>query len=88
MLLLVVSALLATAEPAALAPAQSQASPQAPAVKPKRICRMEEAVTGSLTPKRVCVTLPQPQAAPAPKPDENAARENQPQKSAAGGSND
>jgi hypothetical protein len=59
MLLLVASALLAaSAEPAA-----PQPSPP-PATKPKRICRVEQAVTGSLTPKRVCVTVPQ--AAPAP----------------------
>ena len=41
--------------------APAQAAPPAPAaaspaVKPKKICHVEEAVTGSLTPKRVCVT--------------------------------
>jgi hypothetical protein len=51
MLLLVASALLAaSAEPA---------PPPAPAAKPKRICKVEQAVIGSLTPKRVCVTVPQ-----------------------------
>ena len=42
--------------------APAQAAPPAPAaaspaVKPKKICHVEEAVTGSLTPKRVCVTV-------------------------------
>ena len=32
------------------------ASPSASPVKEKKICRKEEAVTGSLTPKRVCKT--------------------------------
>jgi len=59
MLLLVASALIAaSAEPAAPPP-----SPP-PAAKPRRICRVEQAVIGSLTPRRVCVTVPQ--AAPAP----------------------
>ena len=68
MLFLVASALLASAEPAA-APAQTPA----PAAKPKKICHVEEAVTGSITPKRVCVTVPQ--AAPAPAPAQDAARD-------------
>ena len=59
----VLAFLAAAVEPAAVAPAQAQA----PAAKPKRICHVEEAVTGSLTPKRVCVTVPQAEA-PAPKP--------------------
>ena len=55
------------------------ASAPAPAVKAKRICHVEEAVIGSLTPKRVCVTVPQ-QAAPAPvTPAQEADREKQPQ---------
>ena len=83
MLFLVASALLASAEPAA-APAVSAPTP-APAVKPKKICHMEEAVTGSITPKRVCVTVPQAAAPATPKPVQDAARDKQPQ--ASGSSN-
>ena len=42
-------ALLAAAEPAATA----QAPTPAPVTKTKRVCRVEEAGTGSITPKRV-----------------------------------
>ena len=35
---------------------EATASPSASPVKQKNICRKEEAVTGSLTPKRVCKT--------------------------------
>ena len=45
---------------AAAAPAEAAVPPQtsqAPAAKPRRVCRTEETI-GSLTPKRVCVTLP------------------------------
>jgi hypothetical protein len=59
MLLLVASALVAaSAEPAA-------PPPPPPVAKPRRICRVEQAVIGSLTPKRVCVTVPQAVPAPA-----------------------
>jgi hypothetical protein len=67
-MLLVVSALLAASvAPAATAPAQP--APTAVA-KPKKICHVEEAVTGSITPKRVCVTVPA--ASPAPQGQEAA----------------
>ena len=63
MLLLVASALLA----ASPEPSGTVAAPlpvPAPVAKPKKICRVEQAVTGSITPKRVCVTVP---ADPAPR---------------------
>jgi hypothetical protein len=54
-------------------------------VKTKRICHVEEAVIGSLTPKRVCVTVPQ-QAAPAPaRPAQEADRDKQAQPPSASG---
>ena len=43
-----------TAPAQAVPPASAAASP---AVKTKKICHVEEAVTGSLTSKRVCVTV-------------------------------
>lgn len=56
----------AAAQPAATVPAQASE----PAAKPKRVCHVEDAVIGSLTPKRVCVTVP----ATAPtKPDQPTA---------------
>lgn len=68
MLVSVALAFLAGAvEPAAVAPPQDPP----PVVKPKKICHVEEAVIGSLTPKRVCVTVPA--AAPAPKPQPETA---------------
>jgi hypothetical protein len=73
-------ALLAAAEPAATV----QAPTLAPVTKTKRVCHVEEAVTGSITPKRVCVTVPQ--AAPVAKPAQDAARE-RPQQASSGGSN-
>ena len=73
MLFLVASALLASPEAATTSPAPVQAATPAPVSKPKRICHVEEAVIGSLTPKRVCVTVPQ--AAPAPAPAQDAARD-------------
>jgi len=78
MLLLVASLSMAGVQaPAASAPA--------PAVKTKRVCHVEEAVIGSLTPKRVCVTVPQ-QAAPAPAtPAQEADRYKQPQPPSASG---
>jgi hypothetical protein len=81
MLLLLGSLLMAAAQ----APAASAPAPAAP-VKTKRVCHVEEAVIGSLTPKRVCVTVPQ-QAAPAPvAPPHEADRDKQPpQTSSAGG---
>jgi hypothetical protein len=54
MLVSVAVAFLAAAVEPSVAPAQAPAA----IAKPKRICRVEEAVTGSLTPKRVCVTVP------------------------------
>ena len=51
----------AAVEPTAATPPQAPA----PAAKPKKICHVEEAVTGSLTPKRVCVTVPAATTAPA-----------------------
>ena len=79
MLLFVASALLgASAEPA-VAPAP------APAAKPKRVCHVEEAVTGSLTPKRICITVPQ--AAPQQKPAQEASGD-KPQQASSGGSGD
>ena len=78
MLLLVASLSMAGVQaPAASAPA--------PAVKTKRVCHVEEAVIGSLTPKRVCVTVPQ-QAAPAPATSaQEADRDKQPQPPSASG---
>ena len=80
MLLLVASLSMAGVQaPAASAPA--------PAVKTKRVCHVEEAVIGSLRPKRVCVTVPQ-QAAPAPAPAtsaQEADRDKQPQPPSASG---
>jgi len=79
MLLLVASALLASAEPAATSPAPTTApAAPAPTAKPRRICKVDEAVIGSLTPKRVCVTVPQ-DAPAASKPAQDAARDKQPQ---------
>lgn len=86
MLFLVASALVALSQVSANPPAPAQAAVPAPAAKPKRICRTEEAVTGSITPKRICVTMPQ--EAPAPKPTQDAARAPQPQSpNTAGSSN-
>ena len=76
-------ALLAAAEPSATA----QAPTPAPVTKTKRVCRVEEAGTGSITPKRVCVTVPQTQAAPVAKPAQDASRE-RPRQASSGGSND
>ena len=47
-------ALVAAAQPVASGSAQAPA----PAAKPKKVCHVEEAPIGSLTPKRVCVTVP------------------------------
>jgi len=80
MLLLVASALLgSSADP--VAATQSQAA--TPAAKPKRICRMEAAITGSITPKRVCVTIPQ--AAPAAPKEAQGARGDKPQQGGGSG---
>jgi len=68
-----VAFLAAAVEP--VAPAQ----PPAPVAKPKRICHVEEAVTGSLTPKRVCVTVPA--EASATKPGQAAPASDKPQSS-------
>jgi hypothetical protein len=68
----------AAVEPSAAASAQLPA----PVAKPKRICHVEEATIGSLTPKRTCVTVPA--TAPAPKPAENTAG-SQPQPAPASG---
>jgi hypothetical protein len=74
MLLLVGSLFMAAAQaPAAAAPAA------APPVKTKRVCHVEDAVIGSLTPKRVCVTVPQQTAPAAAKPAQEADRDKQPQ---------
>ena len=81
MLFLVASALLASAEPSAIQPAPAQAATPAPAVRPKKICRIEDAVTGSITPKRVCVTVPQA----APDPAQDAARDKPQQAVSSGG---
>ena len=62
MLSVAVAFLAAAVEPAAVASAQAPA----PVAKPKRICHVEEPTIGSLTPKRVCVTVPA--VPPAPKP--------------------
>ncbi len=84
MLFFVASALLASAEPAA--PVQTPAA--APAAKPKKICHTEEAVIGSITSKRVCVTVPQAAPAPVQQPSQDAARDKPQQASSgSGGSN-
>jgi curli biogenesis system outer membrane secretion channel CsgG len=83
-MLLVVSALLAASvAPAATAPAQPA---PAPVAKPKRVCHVEEAVTGSITPKRVCVTVP---AASPTSQGQEAARDKsqQPQATGSGSNN-
>jgi len=80
MLLLVASALLASsADPVAA----TQPQTAAPVAKPKRICRMEAAITGSITPKRVCVTVPQ--AAPAVPKEAQSAPAEKPQQGGASG---
>ena len=67
---------------AAVEPAAVPAQPPAPVAKPKRICHVEEATIGSLTPKRTCVTVPadsssaakpaQPPASDRPQPSAKA----------------
>ena len=86
MLFLVASALLASPEASAMPSAPVQTAIPAQVAKPKKICHIEEAVIGSLTPKRVCVTLPQ---TPAPAPSQDAARDKvqQTSSSASGTSN-
>ena len=69
----------AAVEPTAAAPAQAPV----PAAKPKKVCHVEEAVTGSITPKRVCVTVPA--TAPAAKPAQETAG-SQPQPAPGNGS--
>ena len=54
-------AFLAASAAQADASAAPSAAPAVPAAKPRRICR-SEAVIGSIAPKRVCVTVPQPGA--------------------------
>ena len=83
MLFLVASALLASAEPAA--PVQTPTP--APAAKPKKICHTEEAVIGSITSKRVCVTVPQAAPAPVQQPAQDAAGDKPQQASSASGGN-
>ena len=74
MLLLIGNLFMAGAQVAATPPAPVSA----PIAKPKRICHTEDAVTGSITPKRICVTVPQ-QAAPAPaNASQEAGRDKQP----------
>ena len=85
MLFLVASALLASPEAAATSPAPAQAATPAPAAKPKRICRTEEAVTGSITPRRICVTVPQAASAPAPAQDASRDKLQQAPSPASGG---
>ena len=88
MLFLVASALLASPETAATSPAQAQVATPAPAAKPRKICHTEEAVIGSITSKRVCVTVPQAAPAPVQQPTQDAARDKPQQaSSASGGSN-
>ena len=70
-MLLVGSLVLAAAQVTAAAPAPAPA----PAVKTRRVCTMQEAVTGSITPKRICVTVPQQAAPVAPKPGQEAVRD-------------
>ena len=43
---------------ASSAPAADSAAPAAASVKEKKICRKEEAMTGSITAKRVCKIIP------------------------------
>lgn len=86
MLFLVASALLASPQATATSQVPAPAATPAPAAKPKKICRVEDAVTGSITPKRVCVTVPQ--AAPSPaQPAQDAARDKPASPSASGNSN-
>ena len=73
---------------AAAAPAEASVQPQtapAAAAKPRRVCRNEETI-GSLTPKRVCVTLPPRNDAAAAKPQASGSGQ-QPAAPAAVGSN-
>jgi hypothetical protein len=70
-MLLVGSLVLAAAQVTAAAPAPAPA----PAVKTRRVCTMQEAVTGSITPKRICVTVPQQAAPVSPKPGQEADRD-------------
>ena len=77
----VVAFLAAAAEPATAAPAQAPA----PVAKPKRICHVEEATIGSLTPKRTCVTVPA--VAPAPKPAQESSGDQRQPAPEKGGSN-
>ena len=87
MLFLVASALVASPEAGAASPAPAQTATAAPAVKPKKICRVEEAVTGSITPKRVCVTAPQavPPSVQQPAQDAATDKPQQAPSSASGG---
>jgi len=86
MLFLVASALVAAPQAAANPPAPAPAAAPAPAVKPKKICRIEDAVTGSITPKRVCVTVPQVAPSPA-QPAQDAAGDKPASPSGSGTSN-
>lgn len=70
------------------APAEASVQPPtqtAPAAKPRRVCRNEETI-GSLTPKRVCVTLAPRNDAAAAKPQASRSAQ-QPAAPAAVGSN-
>jgi hypothetical protein len=75
-----VAFLAAAAQPAATVSSQAQA----PVAKPKRVCHVEEAVTGSLTPKRVCVTVPQADASAPKTPQDSAGGQPQPSPSGSG----
>ena len=74
-MLLVGSLFLAAAQGTAAAPVPAPA----PAAKTKRVCTMQEAVTGSITPKRICVTVPLQAAPVVPRPAQQADRDKQSQ---------
>ena len=81
-----VLALVAASAAPATAPADS--APAAPAGKEKKICITQEALTGSITPKRVCKTKAEGDALMGRGPAKQQSAGNQPNPTPANGAND
>ena len=83
-----VAVLALVAASAAPATAPADPAPAAPVVKEKKICVAQDAVTGSITPKRVCKTKAEWDALRGRSPAKQQSACNQPNPTPANGAND
>ena len=83
-----VAVLALVAASAAPATAPADPAPAAPVVKEKKICVAQDAVTGSITPKRVCKTKAEWDALMGRGPAKQQSAGNQPNPTPANGAND